>query len=124
DQAPEIVPWIVRETGAVAPKAQFEIRMALGILHKAAAMPTDPQGQVLPSAGGQISIARRVPHGIVGVISPFNFPLILSIRAVAPDRKRSDPEAGSPHADLRRLHPGAVVRRSRTAARPALSVAR
>src|SRR5262245_33278690 len=61
DQAPEIVPWIVRETGAVAPKAEFEIQMALGILHKAAAMPTEPQGQVLPSAAGQISLARRVP---------------------------------------------------------------
>src|SRR5258708_22389897 len=29
-------------------------------------------------------MARRVPVGVVGVISPFNFPLILSIRAVAP----------------------------------------
>jgi len=38
----------------------------------------------LPSADGRLSIAKRVPHGVVGVISPFNFPLILSIRAVAP----------------------------------------
>ena len=27
-------------------------------------------------------MARRVPLGVVGVISPFNFPLVLSIRAV------------------------------------------
>jgi benzaldehyde dehydrogenase (NAD) len=39
---------------------------------------------LLPSDGGRISLARRVPHGVVGIISPFNFPLILSIRAVAP----------------------------------------
>jgi benzaldehyde dehydrogenase (NAD) len=29
-------------------------------------------------------MARRVPVGVVGVIAPFNFPLILSIRAVGP----------------------------------------
>jgi benzaldehyde dehydrogenase (NAD) len=50
----------------------------------AAALPTQPQGLVLPSTPGRLSFARRVPHGVVGVISPFNFPLILSIRAVAP----------------------------------------
>ncbi|WP_322982177.1 aldehyde dehydrogenase family protein, partial [Pseudomonas sp. C11] len=27
---------------------------------------------------------RRVPHGVVGVISPFNFPMVLSLRSVAP----------------------------------------
>ena len=30
------------------------------------------------------SFARRRPGGVVSVIAPFNFPLILSIRAVAP----------------------------------------
>jgi benzaldehyde dehydrogenase (NAD) len=29
-------------------------------------------------------VARRVPLGVVGVISPWNFPQILSVRAVAP----------------------------------------
>ena len=42
------------------------------------------QGHVLPSTPGRLSIARRVPHGVVGVISPFNFPLILGLRSVAP----------------------------------------
>jgi benzaldehyde dehydrogenase (NAD) len=50
----------------------------------AAAMPMQPQGQLLPSVPGRTSIARRVPHGVVGVISPFNFPLILTLRVVAP----------------------------------------
>ena len=76
--------WIVRETGAIPPKAGVELHMAHGILLEAAAMLTQPSGLVLPSNPGRLSMARRVPHGVVGVISPFNFPLILSIRAVAP----------------------------------------
>jgi benzaldehyde dehydrogenase (NAD) len=80
----ELVDWIIRETGAIAAKADVELHMAVGILHQSAAMLTEPQGIVLPSNGGRISMARRVPHGVVGIISPFNFPLILSIRAVSP----------------------------------------
>lgn len=82
--AEEIAPWIMRETGAIRPKADVELNMAIGILNASAAMVTEPQGIVLPSNAGRMSFARRVPNGVVGVISPFNFPLILSIRAVSP----------------------------------------
>jgi benzaldehyde dehydrogenase (NAD) len=84
EHAEEIVDWIVRETGSIAPKAEVEVRAAVGILNLSAAMLTEPQGLVLPSNGGRISLARRIPHGVVGIISPFNFPLILSIRAISP----------------------------------------
>lgn len=75
---------MIRETGSIAPKVAFELTVAIGELHEAASMLTQPRGLVLPSEPGVTSLARRVPHGVVGVISPFNFPLILSIRAVAP----------------------------------------
>jgi benzaldehyde dehydrogenase (NAD) len=77
-------PWIVRETGSIPPKADFELHMATGILLEAAAIATQPPGMMLPSGPKRMSFARRVPHGVVGVISPFNAPLILSARAVAP----------------------------------------
>ena len=80
----ELAVWIVRETGAIRPKADLELREACAHLQEAAAMLTQPKGQLLASGSGQMSIARRVPHGVVGVISPFNFPLILSIRSIAP----------------------------------------
>lgn len=76
--------WIVRETGGVRAKAEFELSSVINHLHECAAMLTQPRGLLLPSDGGAISMARRVPHGVVGVISPFNFPFLLSSRAVTP----------------------------------------
>jgi benzaldehyde dehydrogenase (NAD) len=84
DHQEELIPWIARETGGIPAKAGFEIHMVTEILYRSAAMCTEPQGLVLPSDPGRISLARRLPRGVVGVISPFNFPLILSSRAVAP----------------------------------------
>ena len=76
--------WIVRETGSVPAKAAVELEGTIGELHQAAAMVLEPRGLILPSEAGVTSLARRVPHGVVGVISPFNFPMILAMRAVAP----------------------------------------
>ena len=80
----ELALYVARETGAILPKGQHEIREAALICQLAAHLPLQSQGHVLPSVAGRTSIARRVPHGVVGVISPFNFPMILTIRAVAP----------------------------------------
>ena len=80
----ELALYVTRETGAILPKGQHEIREAVAFCQIAASMPMQAQGQVLPSTPGRMSIARRVPHGVVGVISPFNFPLILTLRVVAP----------------------------------------
>src|SRR5580700_4320948 len=85
DHRAEFERWLVREGGAVPGKAAFEVDLVLGELWEAAALPTQPVGQLLPtSEAGRQSIARRVPLGVVGVISPWNFPQILSVRAVAP----------------------------------------
>jgi benzaldehyde dehydrogenase (NAD) len=85
DNHEEFETWLVREGGAVAGKAAFEVQLVLGELWEAAALPTQPWGHLLPSSEpGRESIARRVPLGVVGVISPWNFPQILSVRAVAP----------------------------------------
>ncbi|MFZ2827096.1 benzaldehyde dehydrogenase [Hydrogenophaga sp.] len=80
----ELAMTIARETGGIVPKGQHEVNESITLCHLAAGLPMQAQGQVLPAAAGRLSFARRVPHGVVGVISPFNFPLILSLRAVAP----------------------------------------
>jgi benzaldehyde dehydrogenase (NAD) len=82
--AAEIEGWIVRETGAIPPKAALETHIAANECFEASALPSHSLGDILPSPTRRLSLARRVPVGVVGVISPFNFPLILSIRSVAP----------------------------------------
>jgi benzaldehyde dehydrogenase (NAD) len=79
-----LVEWLVRESGSVRAKAEFEVALSIKALHQASALPLAAIGQVLPSVIGRVSLARRVPIGVVGIISPFNFPLYLAIRAVAP----------------------------------------
>lgn len=80
----EIEDWLVREGGATRLKADAELKVAIRVLHEAAALPSRAVGEVLPSEPGRLSLARRRPLGVVGVISPFNFPLYLAIRAVGP----------------------------------------
>jgi len=82
--AAEIETWIVREAGSIPPKAALETHIAAEECYGAAALPAHPSGLVLPSAEARWSFARRRPAGVVSVIAPFNFPLILSIRSVAP----------------------------------------
>ena len=80
----ELIDWIMRESGSIQPKAKIEIEHGAGFIRHAAAAAVEPTGLLLPSIdAGRSSYARRVPHGVVGVISPFNFPLVLSIRAIA-----------------------------------------
>ncbi|WP_206597990.1 benzaldehyde dehydrogenase [Sphingomonas sanguinis] len=82
--AEEIVTWTMRESGSVRAKAEFELAITIKAIELAAAMPHQAQGLVLPSEPGRLSLARRRPLGVVGVIAPFNFPLYLAMRAVAP----------------------------------------
>ncbi|RYE96409.1 MAG: aldehyde dehydrogenase family protein, partial [Oxalobacteraceae bacterium] len=75
---------IARETGGILPKAEREVNEAVVLYQQAAGMPLQAMGQALPTAAGQLSLARHLPLGVIAVISPFNFPLILSLRSVAP----------------------------------------
>lgn len=81
----EITDWIVRETGGVPAKAGYEVAMATGELYHSAALLTQPIGQILPSQDPErLSLARRIPMGVVSVITPWNVPLVLGMRSVAP----------------------------------------
>ena len=75
--------WLIRESGAIPPKADHEISASIGQLDTAAALISEPLGVELPSmTPGRTSTARRVPLGVVGVITPWNFPYVLAMRSL------------------------------------------
>lgn len=81
----EVVAWIRRETGGIEAKALFELGASIEELYQAAALLIEPEGHVLSSQDPtRLSYARRVPRGVIGVITPWNFPLLLAMRSVAP----------------------------------------
>jgi benzaldehyde dehydrogenase (NAD) len=80
----EIEEWIVREAGSTYAKARVETNRAAQECYEAAALPSTPAGEILASQSGCLSFTRRVPAGPVGVIAPFNYPIILAINSVAP----------------------------------------
>ena len=81
----EIHEWLIRESGAIRPFAAFQTRVvAAEECWEAAALASAAYGELLRSNQPRLSMARRLPVGVVGVIAPFNAPIILAIRAVAP----------------------------------------
>lgn len=84
DNADSIIDWLVRESGSTKAKAAFEASINVKALHEASGLPSRSTGEILPSSDGKMTLARRRPLGVIGVISPFNFPLYLAMRAVAP----------------------------------------
>jgi benzaldehyde dehydrogenase (NAD) len=82
--ADELHAWMSRETGSIAGMVGFATHVASQECYEAGALASRPLGEILPSEQPRLSLLRRVPVGVVGVISPFNAPLILSTRSVAP----------------------------------------
>ncbi|MGW9307740.1 aldehyde dehydrogenase family protein [Saccharomonospora azurea] len=81
----EIVGWLVKESGSTLIKADKEVSLAIGITTESASFPTRVHGTIHPSdtPDREMRVYRK-PVGVVGVISPWNFPLHLSQRSVAP----------------------------------------
>ncbi|MDW7745559.1 aldehyde dehydrogenase family protein [Halomonas sp.] len=81
----EIIDWLIRESGSTRLKANVEWGAARGITQEAASMPGRVHGMTLASnVPGKENRVYRKPLGVVGVISPWNFPLHLSQRSIAP----------------------------------------
>jgi len=80
----DLLSSMVGETGATPAWATFNAKLAVGILHEAAAMTTQVSGEVIPSdEAGCLAFSVREPAGVVLGIAPWNAPIILGVRAMA-----------------------------------------
>ncbi|GAA3941366.1 aldehyde dehydrogenase family protein [Streptomyces gulbargensis] len=85
DREEEISETIVAELGGTRLKAAFELHLVKEFLRESMQLAIRPEGRILPSpVDGKENRVYRVPVGVVGVISPFNFPFFLSVKSVAP----------------------------------------
>lgn len=81
----EIVEWIIAESGSTRVKAEIEWATAKGITVEAASFPNRVHGRIVESdIPNKESRVYQRPLGVVGVISPWNFPFHLTQRSLAP----------------------------------------
>ncbi|SDA15595.1 aldehyde dehydrogenase (NAD+) [Nitrosospira sp. Nsp18] len=81
----EIVEWLIEEAGSTRIKAGMEWETVHAVLLEGATLPYLVEGRILPSdIPGKECRMYRKPVGVVSVISPWNWPLQLSVRSVAP----------------------------------------
>jgi len=81
----EIAGWLLRESGGTLAKIEIELGVVRAGLLEAAGMPHHMEGRLLPSdiAGKENRVYRR-PVGVVCLISPWDFPMYLTNRTLAP----------------------------------------
>lgn len=81
----ELVELDMRETGGTKEKAEEELWAATNQLHNSASQAQETAGQILqPYKRNKLSLSRQVPLGVIGIITPWNYPLSLAMRAVSP----------------------------------------
>jgi vanillin dehydrogenase len=100
DHMADITEIIIDELGGTRLKAGFEIGLVLDMLREAATLPLRMEGRILPSPiDDKENRLYREPVGVVGVISPFNFPFFLGMKCVAPALACGNGVVLKPHED-------------------------
>ncbi|WP_291365953.1 aldehyde dehydrogenase [Acetobacter sp. UBA5411] len=76
---------ITSEMGKTLKEAQGEVDFAIALLRFAAENTRRLEGEIIPGERpGEKILIDRVPHGVVGAIAAWNFPLALCARKIAP----------------------------------------
>jgi acyl-CoA reductase-like NAD-dependent aldehyde dehydrogenase len=88
-RADEVARQIAAEAGKPLKAARIEVARAMSTYTMSAVEARKLAGEVVPMDGtqageGKLAFTLRVPAGVVGAISPFNFPLNLVAHKIAP----------------------------------------
>lgn len=80
----DLVLILSTENGKVKAEAELEVGMVANKLRYAASLVRTEYGRALEPKAGSFSIVLREPMGIAGIIAPWNSPIVLMIRSLAP----------------------------------------
>lgn len=81
----EIAETLAREMGKTLPEAKGETARGVAILRYYAGEGLRADGEVIPSTDSEaLMFTKRVPLGVVGVITPWNFPVAIPVWKIAP----------------------------------------
>lgn len=85
DAGDELTELMVREVGKPRTEATGEVARSVSILRYYAQSVFDPIGaQHSPTGGASLLFTSRRPHGVAGLITPWNFPLAIPLWKAAP----------------------------------------
>jgi alpha-ketoglutaric semialdehyde dehydrogenase len=85
DGSPAFADLICREVGKPIVESTGEVARAVAILRFYAQVCLDPEGESYPSADARsLLVTRRAARGVVGLITPWNFPVAIPVWKLAP----------------------------------------
>ncbi len=82
--ADELIDTLALENGKIRPEAEFEVGMVPSKLRYYAALARAEYGRAAEPKPGRISLVIRQAVGVAGIIVPWNSPVVLMIRSLAP----------------------------------------
>ncbi|MEB6668529.1 aldehyde dehydrogenase family protein [Acinetobacter vivianii] len=82
--ADELIEILATENGKIKPEATFEVTMIPAKLRYYAAVTLTEYGRALEPKPGSYSMVLREPMGVAGIIVPWNSPVVLMVRSLAP----------------------------------------
>jgi betaine-aldehyde dehydrogenase len=80
----EMIAMLSLENGKVSAEAAFEVDMCPSKLRYWAAAVRTNYGRAMEVKPGHLSYVIRYPIGVAGIVAPFNSPIVLTIRSLAP----------------------------------------
>lgn len=83
-RADEAAALAVREVGKPIAESKGEVGRGISILRYYAQASFMPKGDVFPPSAGTMLWSERRPHGVAGLITPWNFPIAIPLWKAAP----------------------------------------
>lgn len=80
----ELVEILALENGKIKPEARFEVSMAGPTIRFNAALALTDTGRAAQAGQGALTVVVRQAAGVAGIIAPWNSPVALALRSLAP----------------------------------------